>query len=339
VPHGRSLWAAWRLRWLRRRLIWRAIRARRDLVTVGDRTDGISASDIVLFACVRNESLRLPHFLDHYRALGVRHFLLIDNASTDGTADLALAATDVSLWQATGSYRASRYGMDWVAALMLRHGSGRWCVVADADEFLVYPRCDSKDLTAMAARLDRAGQWALPALMLDLYPKGPLSTARVAPGGDPVAAAPWFDPDPCRVRRQWPMGNAWVQGGPRARAFYANAPDRAPTLNKFPFVRWHWQYAWTTSTHAALPARLNAAWPDPGQARITGVLLHSKFLADAPARAAEEQGRAEHFARPPLHNDYYAGVAADPNLWMPDSVRYTGWRQLVELGLMSDGQG
>lgn len=334
---GRSLWAAWRLRWLRRRLVWRAVRARPGLVAVADRTGSLRPTDIVLFACLRNEALRLPHFLQHYRALGVQHFLLIDNASTDGTADMAQSAADVSLWRATGSYRASRYGMDWVTALMLRHGHGRWCVVADADELLVYPGCDSVGLPGLAARLALAEQWAMPALMLDLYPQGPLSCAQVTPGDDPVASAPWFDPGPYRMRRQWPMGNAWVQGGPRARVFYADLPDRAPTLNKFPFVRWHWRHAWTTSTHAALPPRLNAVWPEAGERRITGVLLHTKFLADAPARATEEQMRGQHFARPPLHEGYYAGVAGDPDLWTPDSVRYTGWRQLVELGLMSDG--
>lgn len=337
TAQGCSLWAAYRLRWMRRRLVWRAIRARRALRPVADRTGAIRPADVVLFACVRNESLRLPHFLTHYRALGVRHFVVVDNASTDATPGLLGDAPDVSLWRTAGSYRASRYGMDWVAALMARHGSGRWCVVADADELLVYPGSDATDLQTLAARLDAAGQWALPALMLDLYPRGPVSTARIAPGDDPVAAAPWFDPGPYRQQRQWPMGNAWVQGGPRARAFYADEPDRAPTLNKFPFVRWHWRQAWVNSTHSALPPRLNRVWPDPGEARITGVLLHTKYLADAPLRADEERQRGEHFARPPLHGAYYRGVAGDPDLWMPGSVRYEGWRQLVDLGLMSDG--
>ncbi len=209
--------------------------------------------------------------------------------------------------------------------------------MADADELLVYPGCDETGLAALAVRLEAAGQWALPALTLDLYPQGPLSSAAVAPGEDPVAAAPWFDAGPYRERRQWPMGNAWVQGGPRARTFYADAPDRAPTLNKFPFVRWHWRRAWVASTHMALPPRLNRAWPDPGQRRISGVLLHTKLLADAPARAEEERGRGEHFARPPLHARYYAGVAADPVFWTPASMRFRDWRQLVDLGLMSDG--
>jgi hypothetical protein len=338
TAEGRSLWSAYRLRWRRRRFLWRAWRARSDLVPVADRTGGIGPGDVVLFACMRNESLRLPHFLTHYRGLGVRHFVIVDNASTDRTPELLKGAPDVSLWHAGGSYRASRYGVDWVAGLMARHGAGRWCVVADADELLVYPGCDTTDLPGLAARLDAAGQWALPALMLDLYPEGPVSRAVLAPGDDPVAAAPWFDRGPYRHRRQWPMGNAWVQGGPRARVFYDDTPDRAPTLNKFPFVRWNRGHAWVASTHVALPPRLNRVWPDPGDRRITGALLHTKFLADAPPRAAEERDRGEHFARPPLHARYYAGVADDPVLWTPESVRYTGWQQLLELGLMSDGQ-
>lgn len=334
---ARSLWTAYRLRWRRRRLVWRAARARGTLTPIADRTALIGPRDVVLFACMRNEALRLPHFLAHYRRLGVRHFVMVDNASTDDTPRLLSDAADVSLWHAAGSYRASRYGMDWVAGLMARHGSGRWCVVADADELLVYPGCDTADLPALAGRLTATGQWALPALMLDLYPKGPVSLADPAPGADPVPAAPWFDAGPYRQRRQWPMGNAWVQGGPRARTFYDADPDRAPTLNKFPFVHWHWRRAWVASTHVALPPRLNRVWPDPDDRRITGVLLHTKFLADAPARAREERRRGEHFARPPLHAHYYAGLAGDPVFWTPGSTRLTGWRQLVELGLMSNG--
>lgn len=338
TAEGRSLWSAYRLRWRRRRFVWRARRARSDLVAVADRTRGIGGGDVTLFACMRNEALRLPHFLAHYRQLGVRHFIVVDNASTDETPALLREAPDVSVWSARGSYRASRYGMDWLMALMARHGAGRWCVVADADELLVYPGCDTTDLPALGAHLDAAGQWALPALMLDLYPEGPVSGARLGPGGDPVAAAPWFDPGPYRQRRQWPMGNAWVQGGPRARVFYGEAPDRAPTLNKFPFVRWDRRFAWVSSTHVALPPRLNRVWPDPGDLRLTGAILHTKFLADAPLRAAEERERGEHFARPPLHARYYEGVAGDPVLWSAASVRFEGWRQLVELGLMSDGR-
>ena len=63
--------AAYQLRWKRRRLLYRALRKRRQLSPVVDRTDGIRPGDILLFLCVRNEAKRLPFFLDHHRALGL----------------------------------------------------------------------------------------------------------------------------------------------------------------------------------------------------------------------------------------------------------------------------
>ncbi len=43
---------------------------------------------MTLFAMLRNESYLLPHFLHHYRRLGVENFVFYDDHSTDGTLDL-----------------------------------------------------------------------------------------------------------------------------------------------------------------------------------------------------------------------------------------------------------
>ena len=52
---------------------------------VSDKTGQIAPDDILAMATVRNEVVRLPFFLDHYRKLGVGHFLFVDNGSDDGT--------------------------------------------------------------------------------------------------------------------------------------------------------------------------------------------------------------------------------------------------------------
>ena len=75
MPTLRELWTAYRLRLKRRRLLWRAFRARHQLRRVADRSRRIRRGDILAAATVRNEIERLPHFLDHYRRLGVDHFL------------------------------------------------------------------------------------------------------------------------------------------------------------------------------------------------------------------------------------------------------------------------
>ena len=331
-----SAWAAYRLRWTRRKLLWRAFRSRHALSPVHDRTAAIGPSDILCLGVLRNEELRLPWFLRHYRRLGVGHFLLIDNASTDGTPRLLSDQPDVSVWRTGESYRDARFGLDWLNHLLARFGHDRWCLTVDADELLTFAHDDTRDLHDLTRWLDGEKRRAFGALMLDLYPEGPVGPT-APPGNDPIPAIPWFDPGPYRVQRQAPMRNLWVQGGPRDRLFFAAAPERAPTLNKLPLMRWNRRWAYVNSTHAVLPARLNLAYDGPGGTQPSGVLLHTKFLGDATARAAEDLERRQHFHDPDAARPYLQRVLRGPVLRDETSQRHEGWRQLVDLGLMTPG--
>lgn len=331
------LWLRYRLRWKRRELLWRAIRSGRGLMPVADRTALIRRGDILLFCCLRNEMARLPEFLAHYRALGVRHFLIVDNDSDDGSACYLRAQPDLSLWCARGSYRATRFGMDWLGALLFRHGHGHWCVTVDADELLIYPDWQAHRLPALTAHLDARAIPAMGALMLDLYPQGPLGSAD-APGDAPLTdRLPWFDAGPYRSRIMAPRSNRRVQGGARERMFFADQPHRSPTLNKLPLVRWNRRHVYVNSTHSLLPPGMNDLYDGPGDPRLSGVLLHSKFLPDITARAAEELTRRQHFHDPDALAAYHRWLTGAPVLWHDGAQRYRDWRQLLDLGLMGAG--
>ena len=336
-PAWRRGWSALRLHAKRRGLLRRCLRAGRDLTPLADRTAAIRPGDILGLATVRNEMLRLPEWLDHYRRLGVSAFLVVDNASTDGTAAFLRGEPDVSLWRAAGAYRAARFGMDWLGALLLRHGHGHWCVTADADELLIYPGWDRRPLPDLVAHLDAAGRPAMGAMMLDLYPQGPLDRADAPEGAPLTDRLPWFDPAPYRCRVMHPRRNRILHGGVRERVFFADDPQRGPTLNKLPLIRWDRRYVYLNSTHSALPPRLNDAYDGPGDPRLSGILLHGKFLPDSAARAAEELARGQHFIDPAAYRPYHAAVAGAPVLWHENSVRYRDWRQLRDLGLMASG--
>lgn len=332
-----ELWTAYRMRLKRRRLLFRAFRKRRQLTQHMDQTAKITNGDILAFSTVRNEIERLPYFLSYYRSIGVQHFLVVDNASTDGTTEFLSAQPDVSVWTTPQSYKLSRFGMDWLTWLLIKYGHGHWCLTVDADEILVYPQCDTKPLSDLTEWLDRTNTASFGAIMLDMYPKGLLDAVAYRPGQNPFEILEWFDADNFTRKVQPALQNLWIQGGVRARCFFSDRPQRAPTLNKIPLVKWNQRYAYVTSTHAMLPRKLNHVFEKQTEIPASGALLHSKFLHMIVERSAEEKERQQHFANSKLYYGYYENLIANPDLWCEKSVKYTGWQQLVDLGLMNSG--
>lgn len=289
------------------------------------------------FVTLRNERVRLPFFLSYYRDMGVDHFLIVDNGSDDGSREYLLQQEDVSLWQAKGSYKASRFGMDWLNWLLFRYGTGNWCLTVDPDEFLVYPHCDTRPLKALTQWMDTSRIRSFSAMLLDVYPEGRIGDQPYRAGMNPMEIACWFDPANYMIHKNGQYGNLWIQGGPRARSFFARDPKLAPALNKIPLVRWRRHYAYISSTHMALPRALNIVYDEEGGERISGVLLHAKFLSTFIEKSSEEMVRGEHYADSQEYRAYSAGMEDDMILWTEESRCYEDWRQLQELGLISQG--
>ena len=292
---------------------------------------------ITVFTTMKNEGPYMLEWVAFHRMLGVDHFLMVDNGSNDGSTTYLLNQPDVSLWQTQASYREARFGLDWLTWLQMRYGHGHWTLMVDADELLIYAHHDSRTLHDLTRWLDGNGQVAFGALMLDLYPKGPLGSQTHDTDTDPTETLPWFDPGPYRVRRQQPLGNLWLQGGVRDRVFFADRPERAPTLNKIPLVRWNRRFAYVNSCHSALPRHLNHAYDGPGGEAPSGVLLHTKFLPDIVSRAETEKQRGQHFHTPSDFDGYYDDLRGGPDLWHAAAERYQGAAQLEALGLMHRG--
>ena len=85
--------------------------------------------------------------------------------------------------------------MLWVNDLLRRHGRGRWCVVVDPDEFLVYPMMETRSLQALAQFLEDDHRPCLHTLLVDAYSDRPLAETRLGEGDDPFAVCPFFDRD------------------------------------------------------------------------------------------------------------------------------------------------
>ena len=331
VPHAIEM--AFR----RNRLLWRNYKARNEIEPCVDRTRFIGSKSILGFLTLRNEISRLPYFLEHHRKIGIDHFLVVDNHSTDGSREWLAAQPDVSLWTTKASYKSSRFGMDWLGWLHMRYGHNHWCLTLDADELFIYPDYECANLHVLTSWLKKRRIPMMSAIMLDLYPKGALSSAVMVEGQSPLDVLCWFDADGYTREYKARFCLISVRGGPRKRVFFDKHPNLAPHLHKTPLIFWNRSYSYVSSTHHALPVRLNAGLFE-GSSAPTGLLLHTKFLAEVIDKSAEEKQRQQHFTHTKNYISYYDDVISNPVLWNENSVRLKTDTDYVALGLMQRGE-
>ena len=321
------------------------------------------SGEVLALAVARDEALRLPDMLARVKRLGVDRMIVVDNGSTDATREIARAA-GADLVLAEGDYATSRFGVDWTNTVLDCVARGHWVLVLDADEQLVFPGSTRCGIKALTAHLDAIGSEALPTIMLDLFPPGPLARCAYRPGTQLADTAGLFEPPMLRQEPIEGFPHALAYGGIRERLFFPEAvpgrpgrwlrqrlfnlgarlpwlrahpgfarlaPPRSPTVTKVPLLRWREGAALQASTHRLAPMRLAEDQP-------SGVLLHFKFLQDFHARALDAVTRGAHWDGSREYRRYLERIVAEPGFKLagPRAQAYCGPDQLVELGLMRD---
>lgn len=294
------------------------------------RIDGRPIGDLdgklLLFAMARNESLRLPYFLDHYLACGVDRIFLIDNGSDDDSVEIALARPNVHVFRTTESFR--NYS-NWMELLLERYGRGRWCIAADLDEIFFYPHAETVPLKSLCDHLDRSGHSAVQCLLLDMYSDQPIGRNGYRPGQDPLSVCRYFDPEFTEAPKRWinqktrrPFVCARFSGNLRQRLFGADV-----NLSKVPLFRYG---------RGVFAARGMHAMDGVDFAPVRGVVLHFKYLQDFNARVVEEAARGQHEGNAVDYRKYAARVQQeeDLNCFSESSVALQDSAQLVRLGMM-----
>lgn len=293
--------------------------------------DAVAVDEVCVVAVFRDERMLLPAFLTHYRQLGVTRFFLIDNESTDGSDEVLADQPDVTVFSAVGNYMAARSGCDWTDEIRGFHCTNRWVLTLDIDEFLIYPLSEIVPLTHLVGYFEAIGCEGLFTVMIDFYPREPLSTLRPAEGVNPFEVAPFFDIEGYEVRSADVFPPVRVNGGVRRRVFSEDGV-KGPTLRKVPLVKWREGLEYVSSTHALSGITL---------APITGALAHFKlypgFAAKVAAHAAalEESNKGPKDRRLRQHVAYEQGLESDTRFYdATTSVQFTNSAQLVSHGLI-----
>ncbi len=344
------------------------------MVTVNSQTKGFSLTQIDTkdisgagdgircFIVERNEVTRLPYLLQYYRDLGVSSFFVVDDKSSDGSREFLIGQPDCYVFDPSNSFREARAGVDWQNILLDEFGTGYWTIVADADELLVYPRCEEVRLPEFCAFLDSEGSTSFFAYMLDMYPEGHLGSGVCVPGKPFYEICPYFDSD-YNFRKKGTFSSAIeelprvrVAGGPRQRKFYpfqkrtdfmnrliigiiikgaeklkfwkGDKPHYMPALIKMPLVKWG-AGCKRLSNHVIVN-------PLGHVSSITGVLLHFKFFADFHQKVLSEIERGEHFQGSMEYKRYMRYASKNPNFTFmyEGSRRYNGSPSLLEENLI-----
>jgi glycosyltransferase involved in cell wall biosynthesis len=288
----------------------------------------LERGSIVAATVVRNERSLVSSFLAHYRSLGVSRFLIVDNGSSDGTLDIIKAAPDVDLWTTSASYAAANQGRLWIDGLLWSRARRRWILQVDADEFLVFVGMYKGGLRRLIGQLEWRRQRRLFAPMLDVYSDQPIRDTTIEMVGDPLSICNWFDGDAESTETN--ERGKWVVGGARRRLFFADEPERAPLLSKYPLVYYD-KHTTFVDVHTPSPYRRNFLKP---YGRLLHIKLHSGFDSGARRAVAEKQ----HWENSIEYRRYLEVLSASPQLkaHFPKSRRYDGPESVIAAGFMRD---
>jgi hypothetical protein len=207
-------------------------------------------------------------------------------------------------------------------------GDGHWTLTIDADEQLVYPHCEDLPLPLFCRYLDHVKAEALFCLLLDMYADRPVADAVHDPAGALVDTCRYFDPGDYRIVSIPRCPYSEVYGGVRERIFQTvGAAFHLPTVSEVPLVRWRKGMQFLQSTHSLSHVTT---------AKVTGALLHFKFLSDFHDRVETEVARGEHYDGAREYRAYRDLMRKQGavNFLTDRSVRFEDSAQLVDLGLM-----
>lgn len=141
------------------------------------KTDETYSDEGVVICHIKDGISYIDHFLNHYRAIGVKKFAIIDNGSKDGGKEYLLTQKDCDVYECHDDYKRSRCGTFWKNTLIEHYQNAKWIFSCDIDELAVYDGWPELDLNKLAETCSKAGYGAVTAVMIDMYDLGPLSKA------------------------------------------------------------------------------------------------------------------------------------------------------------------
>ena len=201
------------------------IEVKRSVRPVPDRCNPI------LISVIKNEFSRLHDFFRHYRTGGIERFVIIDNGSTDGSLEYAIAQPDADVYQSAEPFDWM-LKQRWINKAISIFGLHRWYVYVDADEHAVFDGFGTKTFRDLAIFNEGKGVKRVRGFLVDMYADGPLVNANYPVHGHLADSFPYFDSSGYLEEKCKELVS--VKGGPRKRVFGAEEVAFDPEMTKYP---------------------------------------------------------------------------------------------------------
>lgn len=266
--------------------------------------------EVIVVCVVRDGELYLKSFIDHYRTLGVKHIVFLDNNSTDNTVEVAGSYENVTVLQTKLPFK--KYEPVMRSYLINRFAKGRWCLCADIDELFSYPHSDKLNLKSLLLYLNYNRFTAVVAQMLDLFEQGTILTRVNNPEDSLKEIYRYYDIS--KIRKEdyfaFNFGDTNELSNPDIKLFLGGIRQQifgldGIYLTKHPLI---------FKDNKIQPMRTEHTLRHSYVADFTGVLLHYRFLGNLYEYAEREYSEGNFFDNSVEWKKSYAVLRDQPNI-------------------------
>jgi len=295
-----------------------------ELVSSAPATLPFDPSLPITITVVKNEIDRLPEFFDHYRLLGIERFAVIDNGSTDGSAEFAAMQPDVDFYSVPRRF-VWPFKQGWISRAIQTYGLDRWYIYVDADEHMVFDGAPERGINSLVRYAESRGIRRVRGMLVDMYAEGPLLEYSVAENQRLIDAFPLFDSDSYQEFDFKEIISR--KGGPRTRCFQTGDVKFNPEMSKYPLFKPRIGDL-MANPHHIFPCDLNF------DSECFIGLLHFKFLPGFVEKIRVAISEKTYWDGSAEYKQYLKVINDKPDLRLTysGSARFEGANSLVDAG-------
>jgi glycosyltransferase involved in cell wall biosynthesis len=283
--------------------------------------------DCIVLSLVKDGEDYIEEFIKHYKTLGFKHIILMDNCSTDETISIASKHSNVTILRCFLSYGKHKSKMRQF--MYDKYSFMRWCLMADCDEFLDYPHSDKLSLGEFIRYLEDRQFTAVLNQMLDLYPADEMNSEVKQTNPLFRQTHRWFEIESIH-EKAIPTGLenllldqtiALHYGGVRERVFRVS-----PLISKFSLLKPNlWTYP--VGDHLVSWGKI---------ADVTCVLYHYKFLPNFRKKVDSVVLEQQYYKGSSEYRQYQKVLNQNSLLRFhaATSIELIGTEQLIQLGFL-----